>query len=102
MKQQVAALKARSAELSAEHQSVSDELQAQIVLLPNFPADIVPEGRTAEDNVVVKLVESPVALPEQAQPHWELARKYDIIDFDLGVKLTGAGFPVYKGQGARL
>ena len=98
----VASLKARSAELSAEHQAVSGELQAQIVLLPNFPADIVPEGRTAEDNVVVKLVESPVALPEQAQPHWELARKYDIIDFDLGVKLTGAGFPVYKGQGARL
>ena len=102
MKQQVAALKARSAELSVEHQAVSDELQAQIVLLPNFPAEIVPEGKTAEDNVVVKCVENYTTLPENPLPHWELARKYDIIDFDLGVKLTGAGFPVYKGQGARL
>lgn len=98
----VASLKARSGELSAEHQSVSNELQSQIVLLPNFPADIVPEGKTAEDNLVVKLVESYTALPENPLPHWELARKYDIIDFDLGVKLTGAGFPVYKGKGARL
>ena len=98
----VAELKARSTQLDAEHQSVSNELQAQIVLLPNFPADIVPEGKTAEDNLVVKLVESYTPLPENALPHWELAKKYDIIDFDLGVKLTGAGFPVYKGKGARL
>ena len=98
----VAALKARSAELAAEHQTVEAELQSQIVLLPNFPAEIVPEGRTAEDNVVVKLVEKDSTLPEKALPHWELASKYDIIDFDLGVKLTGAGFPVYKGKGARL
>ena len=98
----VAALKARSAELAAEHQTVEAELQSQIVLLPNFPAEIVPEGRTAEDNVVVKLVEKESTLPEKALPHWELASKYDIIDFDLGVKLTGAGFPVYKGKGARL
>lgn len=102
MKRLVGELKARSTELNAEHQRVSDELQAEIVLLPNFPADIVPEGKTAEDNVVVKLVESYTPLPENAEPHWELAKKYDIIDFDLGVKLTGAGFPVYKGQGARL
>ena len=92
-KQEVAALKARSAELSVEHQKAQDEMQAQIVLLPNFPADIVPEGRTAEDNVVVKLVENYTELPENPLPHWDLARKYDIIDFDLGVKLTGAGFP---------
>ena len=102
MKQQVAQLKARSVELSADHQKAQDELQAQIVLLPNFPAEIVPEGRTAEDNVVVKLVENYSELPEKPLPHWELASKYDIIDFDLGVKLTGAGFPVYKGKGARL
>ena len=101
-KQQVAALKARSAELSAEHDAVSAELQSQIVLLPNFPAEIVPEGKTAEDNLVVKLVENYTELPENPLPHWELAKKYDIIDFDLGVKLTGAGFPVYKGKGARL
>ena len=94
-KQQVAALKARSVELSAEHDKATAELNAQIVLLPNFPADIVPEGRTAEDNLVVKIDENYSALPENPLPHWELARKYDIIDFDLGVKLTGAGFPVY-------
>ena len=101
-KAQVAALKARSAELSVEHENVTAELNSQIVLLPNFPAEIVPEGRTAEDNVVVKIDENYSSLPENPLPHWELARKYDIIDFDLGVKLTGAGFPVYKGKGARL
>ena len=69
-------------------------MQSAIVSLPNFPAEIVPEGKTAEDNLVVKLVESYTALPENPLPHWELARKYDIIDFDLGVKLTGAGFPL--------
>ena len=101
-KQQVAALKAKSAELAAQHEEASAALQAQIVLLPNFPADIVPEGKTAEDNLVVKLDENYSELPENPLPHWELAKKYDIIDFDLGVKLTGAGFPVYKGKGARL
>ena len=101
-KQQVAALKAKSAELAAQHEDTSAALQAQIVLLPNFPADIVPEGKTAEDNLVVKLDENYSELPENPLPHWELAKKYDIIDFDLGVKLTGAGFPVYKGKGARL
>ncbi len=101
-KQEVAALKVRSTELKEESDKVAEELQNEIVKLPNFPADIVPEGRTAEDNVVVKLVENYTEIPGEALPHWELARKYDIIDFDLGVKLTGAGFPVYKGKGARL
>ena len=101
-KQQVAALKAKSAELAAKHEEASAALQAQIVLLPNFPADIVPEGKTAEDNLVVKIDENYSELPENPLPHWELAKKYDIIDFDLGVKLTGAGFPVYKGKGAKL
>ena len=101
-KAEVAALKERSAALQAEARTVADELQAAIVTLPNFPAEIVPEGRTAEDNLVVKLVENSTALPENPLPHGELARKYDLIDFDLGVKLTGAGFPVYKGKGARL
>ena len=98
----VADLKEKSNRLQAESHDVQEELQAAIVSLPNFPADIVPEGKTAEDNLVVKLVESYTQLPENPLPHWELARKYDIIDFDLGVKLTGAGFPVYKGKGARL
>ena len=101
-KANVAELKKKSAELQAESVNVQEELNAAIVSLPNFPAEIVPEGRTAEDNVVVKLVENYTELPENPLPHWELARKYDIIDFELGVKLTGAGFPVYKGKGARL
>ena len=101
-KQEVAALKVRSQQLKEESERVADKLQNEIVKLPNFPADIVPEGRTAEDNVVVKLVENYTEIPGEALPHWELAKKYDIIDFDLGVKLTGAGFPVYKGKGARL
>ncbi len=95
-------LKQKSNELQMESKCVQEELNATIVSLPNFPADIVPEGRTAEDNVVVKIDENYSTLPENPLPHWELAAKYDIIDFDLGVKLTGAGFPVYKGKGARL
>lgn len=101
-KAEVAALKEKSVKLSAEMKQTADALQAEIVLLPNFPAEIVPEGTSAEDNLVVKLVENYTPLPAEALPHWELAKKYDIIDFDLGVKLTGAGFPVYKGKGARL
>ena len=101
-KANVAELKKKSAELQAESVNVQEELNAAIVSLPNFPAEIVPEGRTAEDNLVVKLEENYTELPENPLPHWELARKYDIIDFELGVKLTGAGFPVYKGKGARL
>ena len=101
-KAEVAGLKVRSQQLKEESEQVAEELQNEIVLLPNLPSDIVPEGRTAEDNVVVKLVERESKISGDALPHWELAKKYDIIDFDLGVKLTGAGFPVYKGKGARL
>ena len=101
-KQEVAALKQRSAELDAEAARTAEELQAKLVLLPNLPCAIVPLGKGAEDNLVVKMGGEDPALPEGALPHWELARKYDIIDFDLGVKITGAGFPVYKGKGAKL
>src|SRR5690606_21855920 len=73
-----------------------------IILLPNLPHHSVPAGKTPEDNeVVLQYGEAPV-LTENALPHWELATKYDLIDFELGVKVTGAGFPVYKGKGARL
>ena len=102
VKSEVAALKARSSELLAKAEENNKELQAQLVLLPNLPCAQVPEGKGAEDNVVVKMGGRDPELPEGALPHWELAKKYDIIDFDLGVKLTGAGFPVYKGKGARL
>ncbi|WP_316830842.1 serine--tRNA ligase [Pedobacter aquatilis] len=73
-----------------------------VVQLPNLPYNLVPKGSTAEENEVVYLHGAPAELPTKALPHWELAAKYDIIDFELGVKITGAGFPVYKGKGARL
>ncbi|MBR5735605.1 MAG: serine--tRNA ligase [Bacteroidales bacterium] len=102
VKLQVAGLKERSKALEEEMDRCSKEQNDLLVLLPNLPCAEVPEGRTAEDNVVVKQVGEIPDLGPDALPHWELARKYDIIDFDLGVKLTGAGFPVYKGKGARL
>ena len=102
IKAEVAALKARSTEIETKSQENNSELDSLVVLLPNLPCDQVPEGRTAEDNVVVKQGNEVPELGENALPHWDLAKKYDIIDFDLGVKLTGAGFPVYKGKGARL
>lgn len=98
----VAALKEKSAELSAKAEENIKELEAKLVLLPNTPCDLVPEGRTAEDNVVVKQGGVIPELGPDALPHWELAKKFDLIDFDLGVKITGAGFPVYKGKGAKL
>ena len=102
VKAEVAALKARSAEIERKSEEHNTELNSLLVLLPNIPCDQVPEGKTAEDNVVVKMGNAIPDLGEDALPHWELAKKFDIIDFDLGVKLTGAGFPVYKGKGARL
>ena len=95
-------LKETAKRLEEESRAVEAKLNALIVTLPNLPAPIVPEGRTAADNLNVKQAGPMPQLPEDALPHWELARKYDIIDFDLGNKLTGAGFPVYKGLGARL
>ena len=102
IKAQVAQLKDRSKALEEQMDNCSKQQNDLLVLLPNLPCAEVPEGRTAEDNVVVKQVGEIPDLGPDALPHWELARKYDIIDFDLGVKLTGAGFPVYKGKGARL
>ena len=102
IKAEVAALKARSAEIEAKSAENNSELDSLVVLLPNIPCDIVPEGKGADDNVVVKTGNEIPELGENNMPHWELAKKYDIIDFDLGVKLTGAGFPVYKGKGAKL
>ncbi len=78
------------------------ELKNEIVKLPNLPHESVAPGHGADDNVKVKEGGKITALPESAVPHWDLIKKYDIIDFDLGIKLTGAGFPVYKGKGAKL
>ena len=98
----VAELKAKSTALLAEMDATVSELESDLVLIPNMPCDLVAPGKGAEDNQVVKMGGPEVNLPEGALPHWELAKKYDIIDFDLGVKITGAGFPVYKGKGAKL
>jgi len=108
-KEEAEAAKIRTAELKDSIKQLDEDF-ARIdqdvfnlqVLLPNLPAEIVPEGRTPEDNLVVKREGEIPVLPENSVPHWELAKKYDIIDFELGVKITGAGFPVYKGKGARL
>ena len=101
-KQAVAQMKERTAELAAKADANLKELESKLVLLPNTPCDLVPEGKTAEDNVVVKMGGVIPELGAEALPHWELAKKFDLIDFDLGVKITGAGFPVYKGKGAKL
>ena len=101
-KARVAQVKEANKSLQEEMDKAAEDLQNLLYTIPNVPYEEVPEGRTAEDNVVVKTGGMETELPKDALPHWELAKKYDIIDFDLGVKITGAGFPVYKGKGARL
>ncbi|HEX3384376.1 MAG TPA: serine--tRNA ligase, partial [Mucilaginibacter sp.] len=82
--------------------AIEEELQQKILLLPNLPHASVPKGTTSEDNEVVLEHGNKPNLPANALPHWELAAKYKLIDFELGVKITGAGFPVYIGKGAKL
>lgn len=101
-KARVAELKSRSAELEELKKAAEEERTQLLYTIPNVPYDIVPEGMGADDNLVVKTGGHETPLPSNPLPHWELAKKYDLIDFDLGVKITGAGFPVYKGWGARL
>ena len=101
-KASVAALKEQSKALEEKMAQAEKRQNDLLVLLPNLPCAQVPEGKNADDNVIVKMEGEIPALGDNALPHWELAAKYDIIDFDLGVKLTGAGFPVYKGKGAKL
>ncbi|MBQ8607827.1 MAG: serine--tRNA ligase [Bacteroidaceae bacterium] len=102
VKAQVAELKEANKTLQQEMDQAAIDTQNLLYTIPNIPYDEVPEGVHADDNVVVKTGGMEKALPTDAQPHWELAKKYDLIDFDLGVKITGAGFPVYKGKGAQL
>lgn len=101
-KAQTAILKQKEKELDDILKSTEQEIQQLLVQVPNLPSIAVPSGKTAEDNITVFQYGEMPNLPEDALPHWELAAKYDLIDFELGVKLTGAGFPVYKGKGARL
>lgn len=101
-KEKVASLKEKNKGLEAEKITIENALQELLCTIPNVPYKDVPEGAGAEDNVIEKTGGIKTTLPGNALPHWELAKKYDLIDFDLGVKITGAGFPVYKGKGARL
>ena len=101
-KTRVAEIKETSKALQAEMDKAQEDMTNLLYTIPNVPYDSVPEGVSAEDNVVEKMGGMETELPKNALPHWELAKKYDLIDFDLGVKITGAGFPVYKGKGARL
>lgn len=101
-KRQTATLKTQARDLEEQMRQVEEELQRLLVTLPNLPHASVPEGRTADDNEVVLEHGTVPPLPAGALPHWELIKKYDIIDFELGTKIAGAGFPVYKGKGARL
>ncbi|KWW28978.1 MAG: seryl-tRNA synthetase [bacterium P3] len=106
---EAAALKNRTAELKSAEKELADrqaaveaDLNARLIALPNAPHPSVPRGKSEADNVVVAEHGERPVLPSDALPHWELCAKYDIVDFELGNKITGAGFPVYKGKGARL
>ena len=108
-KDEAEAAKKEQAALKDEQKAFADELakteadiRTELLNIPNLPCAMVPEGRTAEDNVVEKTGGPMPELPADALPHWDLAKKYNLIDFDLGVKITGAGFPVYLGKGAKL
>ncbi len=102
IRERTSEIKEQIKDLEGQYAQAEDELKALLYTIPNLPHTSVPKGKSAEDNEVV--LENGVIPPlfEGKLPHWELIKKYDIIDFDLGVKITGAGFPVYKGKGARL
>ena len=102
LKQKTSQQKEISKTLSDNLNIYADELQELLYKLPNLPAEIVPEGKTPEENLNVFQAGEIPTLHEGALPHWELAKKYDMIDCELGVKIAGAGFPVYKGKGAKL
>ena len=101
-RQETADLKTSIAELNNRRNEVETELSAILLRLPNMPHSSVPRGKSEADNVIVKIVENIPEKHEDDIPHWELAKRYDLIDFETGVKITGAGFPLYKGWGAKL
>lgn len=102
IKEKTAALKVQVKTLEDQNSDIEEELKNLLYTIPNVPHHSVPSGKSAEDNEVVLEHGEIPKLPENKLPHWELIKKYDIIDFELGSKITGAGFPVYKGKGARL
>lgn len=101
-KEKTAELKERIRQLNEQQQQIEQKLNELLPQIPNLPHESVPEGFHAEDNIVERTGGIIPDLPVDALPHWDLAKKYDLIDFELGVKISGAGFPVYKGKGARL
>lgn len=101
-REKVTELKESSKKLDETLKTTEEKIQNLLVVLPNLPHESVPEGKTAEDNLIERTGGIIPELQDDALPHWDLAKKYDLIDFELGVKITGAGFPVYKGRGARL
>lgn len=102
IKAEVAQIKSALEAVDARFEEAEQTLFQLLVVLPNVPSEAVPQGRTPEDNEVVLEWGAKPALPAEALPHWDLIKKYDIIDFELGNKISGAGFPVYKGKGAKL
>ncbi len=102
LKEKVVALKENSARLKDQLSLIEVQIQDLLYTIPNAPQERVPVGKTPEENITVRTGGTMPNLSDDKLPHWELAKKYDLIDFELGVKITGAGFPVYKGKGARL
>ena len=102
LKERSSELKASSSELKEQLAQTEEELKQLLYLLPNVPNEIVPEGKSDADNKIVSWSGAVPNFNFEAAPHWDLAKKYDLIDFELGVKITGAGFPIYKGKGAIL
>lgn len=102
LKEKTVLLKEKSKDLAEKADALAHELLEKLYTLPNLPSESVPFGKTPEENITVFQEGEIPVLHEGAQPHWELVKKYDIIDFELGNKITGAGFPVYKGKGAKL
>lgn len=100
-RQRTAEIKEAIGQLSADMQKAAMQINEILVVIPNVPNKLVPPGKTETDNQIIREGGKKPTLSAHAIPHWEIAKEYDIIDFDLGVKLTGAGFPVYKGAGAR-
>jgi seryl-tRNA synthetase len=101
-KQEVTTLKLSLQPISDKLNEIEKQLQEELVKLPNLPSDKVPAGKTPADNEVVREGGAKPVLPAGAVPHWDLIKKYDIIDFETGAKITGSGFPLYKGKGAKL
>ncbi|MEQ8713363.1 MAG: serine--tRNA ligase [Cyclobacteriaceae bacterium] len=102
IKARTSELKSTSKELSEQLSNIEQELQALLYNIPNVPNELVPSGKNEDDNITTFTVDHLTELPAGSQPHWELIKEYDIVDFEMGVKVTGAGFPFYKGQGARM